>query len=236
MRRAYNAGRYEEARRHARLLLSNPKERALARSVLVRSYWNEQAFETLVETAEHWDDELSQSYVALAQEQMSATPGKALTPMKESRLERLRDAQPQPKHSMEWNPDNMPPIFPKTAVAFGSGTPKGTCIGTCLLALTSHRPIHHFSVWRQKRCSILGNLPPVLRFPLLAPLESGPACRSQREPIQRPQHSSCQITRCLATIVVPSIPCSTIEMHSDSSIISTEAVSARCCKLNPITN
>lgn len=111
MRRAYNAGRYEQARRHARLLLSNPKEQALARSVLVRSYWNEQAFETLVETAEHWDDELSQSYVALAQEQMSATPGKALTPMKESRLERLRDAQPQPQHSMEWNPDNMPSNF-----------------------------------------------------------------------------------------------------------------------------
>ena len=30
MRRAYNAGRYETAREHARRLLSNPKERELA--------------------------------------------------------------------------------------------------------------------------------------------------------------------------------------------------------------
>ena len=53
MRRAYNAGRYEEARRHARLLLSKPKEQALARSVIVRSLWNEQAFKALIDETLH---------------------------------------------------------------------------------------------------------------------------------------------------------------------------------------
>jgi len=112
MRRAYNTGRYEQARRHARLLLGKQKEAELARSVIVRSYWNEQAFEVLVETAEHWDDELSQSYVALAQERLtSPSASKALTPMKENRLKRLREAQPSPAHSMKWNPEHMAANF-----------------------------------------------------------------------------------------------------------------------------
>ena len=59
MRRAYNAGRYNLAREHARRLLSNPKEQALARSVMVRSYWNEQAFQELIDIASQWDDELA---------------------------------------------------------------------------------------------------------------------------------------------------------------------------------
>lgn len=112
MRRAYNAGRYVDARRHALLLLSNPKEAMLARSVIVRSFWNEQAFGALVEAGAKWDDDLSKSYVALAQDRLtSPAPGKALTPMKKSRLERLREEQPQPKISMEWNPEIMKENF-----------------------------------------------------------------------------------------------------------------------------
>jgi len=73
MRRAYNAGRYEAARSHARLLLTNPKERTLARSVMVRSYWNEQAFQALIKTASEWEDDLARSYCSLAIERLSAT-------------------------------------------------------------------------------------------------------------------------------------------------------------------
>ncbi|DAC22522.1 MAG TPA: hypothetical protein D7H89_02370 [Candidatus Poseidoniales archaeon] len=54
MRRAYNAGRYEQARYHARLLLGKQKEAELARSVIVRSYWNEQALAALVEQDFSW--------------------------------------------------------------------------------------------------------------------------------------------------------------------------------------
>jgi hypothetical protein len=112
MRRAYNAGRYEQARYHARLLLGKQKEAELARSVIVRSYWNEQAFAALVEAGAVWDDDLSKSYVALAQERLtSPSASKALTPMKENRLERLREAQPSPAHSMKWNPKHMAANF-----------------------------------------------------------------------------------------------------------------------------
>lgn len=51
MRRAYNSGRYEQARHYARLLLGTSKKAELARSIIVRSYWNEQAYEDLIQTA-----------------------------------------------------------------------------------------------------------------------------------------------------------------------------------------
>ena len=104
MRRAYNAGRYETAREHARRLLSNPKERALARSVIVRSYWNEQAFQALIDVASEWEDELATSYCALARDRLSATTsGKTLTPMKQNRAGTVaqRATRTQPRHRME---------------------------------------------------------------------------------------------------------------------------------------
>ena len=112
MRRAYNTGRYETAREHARHLLSNPKEQALARSVMVRSHWNQQAFQELIDVASEWDDELAKSYCALARDRLSATTsGKTLTPMKQNRLERLRGEQPEPSHAMEWNTTDMAANF-----------------------------------------------------------------------------------------------------------------------------
>ena len=112
MRRAYNAGRYEAARAHAHHLLANPKERMLARSVLVRSYWNEQAFQTLLDIASTWEDDLSRSYCSLAKDRLTVTAsGKTLTPMKQNRLERLRADQPGPKHPLAWNEDDMAANF-----------------------------------------------------------------------------------------------------------------------------
>ena len=112
MRRAYNAGRYEQARRHARLLLGKQKEAELARSVIVRSYWNEHAYDALIQVGSEWEDNVSKSYVALAREhRMSSSSGKMLTPMKKSRLERLRGAQPGPQLRVKWNPDNIPSNF-----------------------------------------------------------------------------------------------------------------------------
>ena len=126
MRRAYNTGRYEQARHHARLLLVKPKEVELARSVIVRSYWNEQSFDALVEAGAAWDDDLSKSYVALAQERLTS-PGarKALTPMKENRLERLRQAQPSPEHSMKWNPEHMAANFSQEGFRLWFRYPQG---------------------------------------------------------------------------------------------------------------
>ncbi|MFQ3317542.1 MAG: hypothetical protein ACI8T6_000976, partial [Candidatus Poseidoniaceae archaeon] len=44
MRRAYNNGYWINARFHASKIIDSPKEQQLARSVMIRSYWNEENF------------------------------------------------------------------------------------------------------------------------------------------------------------------------------------------------
>ena len=54
MRRAYNAGRWERSRHYAFKIISKPKERELARSVIIRSYWNEGNYSKVVELNQKW--------------------------------------------------------------------------------------------------------------------------------------------------------------------------------------
>ena len=75
MRRAYNAGRWDAARTHASHLLLRPSEQTLARSVIVRSYWNEGRFQELVDSTEEWHDELSHSYREQAIDRLKVTGG-----------------------------------------------------------------------------------------------------------------------------------------------------------------
>ena len=112
MRRAYNAGRYEQARHHARLLLERSKEAELARSVIVRSYWNEQAFEALIQVAHGWDDEISLSYLHLAKERLNSfAHGNSSNPFAQNRLKHLLENQPRPEKSCEWRSDDMTANF-----------------------------------------------------------------------------------------------------------------------------
>ena len=60
MRRAYNSGRWERARHYAYQLIANPKEQQLARSVIIRSYWNEGDYEKVVQLNEEWDREFDE--------------------------------------------------------------------------------------------------------------------------------------------------------------------------------
>ena len=108
MRRAYNAGHYAQARHHADRLLSDETQRDLARSIVLRSFWNQQAYRSLVETGQHWTDEASVRLVAMAAERLS---GSVHGPMADLRrqerwAERLTE-QPQPNAVMEWNPECM---------------------------------------------------------------------------------------------------------------------------------
>ena len=108
MRRAYNAGRWDAARTHASHLLSRPSEQTLARSVIVRSYWNEGRFQELVDCTKEWHDELSHSYREQAIDRLKVTGGaKKLTMMKEEKLQRLRDEQPKPKVPIQWSAEHM---------------------------------------------------------------------------------------------------------------------------------
>ena len=60
MRRAYNAGRWERARFFAFQIISKPKEQALARSVVIRSYWNEGNYSKVLELNEEWDQQFNE--------------------------------------------------------------------------------------------------------------------------------------------------------------------------------
>ena len=41
MRRAYNRGDWENARKYAMKIIDDPREEKLAKSVVLRSYWNQ---------------------------------------------------------------------------------------------------------------------------------------------------------------------------------------------------
>ena len=104
MRRAYNRGHWEKARRHARRLLDNPRECDLARSVLVRSFWNEAKFAELMACSEGWDDPVSTEFRALASTRLDgAASATTLTSFKKGKNERLREQQPTPAQPFEWN-------------------------------------------------------------------------------------------------------------------------------------
>ena len=112
MRRAYNAGRWSAARHHARQLLNRPHEHLLARSVMVRSYWNEGQFEQVLACSSEWDDEISQTYRSLAEERLTPAPTeKRLAGGQQKRIERVRDQQPKPKAPLEWDEQSIPRNF-----------------------------------------------------------------------------------------------------------------------------
>jgi hypothetical protein len=112
MRRAYNAGRWNAARNHASKLLSKPTEQTLARSVIVRSYWNEERYQELLDCTKEWHDELSHSYREQAIDRLKVIGGeKKLTMMKEEKLQRLRIDQPQPKVRINWSAEHMDANF-----------------------------------------------------------------------------------------------------------------------------
>ena len=63
MRQAYNSGNYAKARHHARKILHVPKEENLARSVIIRSHWNEEHFEDIVNLLREWNDPNLEEYL-----------------------------------------------------------------------------------------------------------------------------------------------------------------------------
>ncbi len=56
MRRAYNSGDWENARKYALKIVDNPKEEKLAKSVILRSYWNQKNLLKLEMYLDKWGD------------------------------------------------------------------------------------------------------------------------------------------------------------------------------------
>ena len=90
MRRAYNGGRWAKARAIADKLLHIPKEQDLARSVIIRSLYNEGKFDELIELNDLWGNRFD--YLL---EKMNNSQSNSSADI--SRLQRIQLEQPQPK-------------------------------------------------------------------------------------------------------------------------------------------
>ena len=75
MRRAYNSGRWERARHYAQQIISKPKEQQLARSVIIRSYWNEGNYRKVRELNTRWNNEFDHLLNRNAKKSMTAEDG-----------------------------------------------------------------------------------------------------------------------------------------------------------------
>jgi hypothetical protein len=110
MRRSYNRGEWSRARDHAQKLINLPKEQDLARSVIIRSLWNQEEYAEVIRLNRLWDHsfkELSQK-AAYILAQHDPTVEKIHHP----RIIALHSSQPEPvNHRLTWNQENMTKNF-----------------------------------------------------------------------------------------------------------------------------
>ena len=105
MRRAYNLGKWEIAKQHAQLLLTKPAEMEIARSVYIRSCWNLNLLDEVVELNAKWDN---------AFEQLAEKSKYKLAKLERdknnftTKMQRLQGESPCPQQSeIQWNKDDM---------------------------------------------------------------------------------------------------------------------------------
>ena len=106
MRRAYNKGNWKKAKLHAYKIINIPKEQQLARSVLIRTCWNQEDYSEVIRLNSLWENafqELSDKAEYSLRIQNS-TDGKIHHP----RIITLHKSQPSPEKSgVEWNDKDM---------------------------------------------------------------------------------------------------------------------------------
>ena len=89
MRRAYNAGDWAKARSIAMKLVHIPKEQTLARSIIIRSLYNEGKFDEVIQLNLQWEDRF-----AYLVEKINSPKSKS--PADFSRIKRIQSEQPEP--------------------------------------------------------------------------------------------------------------------------------------------
>jgi len=105
MRRAYNFGQWDFAKQHAQLLLTKPNEIELARSVYIRSCWNLNLLDEVVELNTKWDNDFEElaerskyKLAKLERDKNNFT----------TKMQRLQGESPCPQQSeIQWNKDDM---------------------------------------------------------------------------------------------------------------------------------
>ena len=110
MRRSYNKGQWSKARAYAERIIHLPKEQELARSVVIRSYWNESQYQKVIQLNSTWGHTFQEladkaSYALAIQK-----PGQSK--VHHPRILALQGGQPKPKaRDIVWNPDDMTKNF-----------------------------------------------------------------------------------------------------------------------------
>lgn len=133
MRSAYNSGKYAKARHHARKILNVPKEGKLARSVIIRSYWNEQHFEKIVNLAQKWQDPSLEEYLQKSIDQLFLLKDKgqklnlSLKDLHSKRHAPLQEQQPIPNTEIQWDSNKIMNNFFQEDARVWFRFPEGYC-------------------------------------------------------------------------------------------------------------
>ena len=106
MRRAYNNGDFEKAIFHAFKIIDSSKEQKLARSVVIRSYWNQKIFSEVIRLNDQWGNRFQalsdQAKYSLSIQQPDGNR------IHSPRIIALHESQPVPKNfELEWNSEDM---------------------------------------------------------------------------------------------------------------------------------
>ena len=110
MRQAYNKGEWEKARKYAFKIINQPKEQELARSVIIRSYWNQENTTEVIRLNSLWGnvfEELSLKAKYVSQKDVSSD-----SKIHHPRILKIHNDQPRPlNNEKEWNSDDIASNF-----------------------------------------------------------------------------------------------------------------------------
>jgi hypothetical protein len=113
MRRAYNSGNYVKARHHAGKIVDLPNEQKFARSVIIRSYWNQKEYEEIVRLLQDWKDSELSHFLQKSVDELIFMKNKGqnvsipLTGFQSERYLRLQNHQPTPNAGRQWNSEHI---------------------------------------------------------------------------------------------------------------------------------
>lgn len=133
MRQAYNSGNYAKARHHARKILHVPKEENLARSVIIRSHWNEEHFEDIVNLLREWNDPNLEEYLQKSIDQLFILRDRgqkvnlSLEGLQSKRYTHLQEQQPIPVNQIHWDPNEIGNNFSQEGARVWFRFPEGYC-------------------------------------------------------------------------------------------------------------
>lgn len=106
MRRAYNKGQWSKSRAYANKIIHSPKEQALARSVVIRSYWNEGEYEKVLELNSLWGNSFQNLADKSSYELTKNDP--KISGVHHPGILSLHADQPEPKdHDLVWDSNDM---------------------------------------------------------------------------------------------------------------------------------